>query len=199
MRDGNKACCGAHHLGRQLREQGHDVRLMSPEYVRPYVKAQKNDDRDAEAIAEAATRPTLRFVDLKNDERLAGQLHVGRGYPRDGRHADLLTETRRRAARPRSRSVPTILRVMDEWSDFDTVAVGRANEVAVSGWARSCCSPNGFFQHQTSWFASRSSLSSPSYGAWVLRREERPIDQQYLPFLRGEPAEVDEGEGRFDG
>ena len=60
-----EACCGAHHLGRQLREQGHDVRLMSPEYVRPYVKAQKNDDRDAEAIAEAATRPTMRFVDLK--------------------------------------------------------------------------------------------------------------------------------------
>ena len=52
-----EACCGAHHLGRQLREQGHDVRLMSPEYVRPYVKAQKNDDRDAEATAEAAPAP----------------------------------------------------------------------------------------------------------------------------------------------
>ena len=52
-----EACCGAHHLGRQLRQYGHDVRLMSPEYVRPYVKAQKNDERDAEAIAEAATRP----------------------------------------------------------------------------------------------------------------------------------------------
>jgi len=47
-----EACCGAHHLGRILRSQGHEVRLMSPEYVRPYVKAQKNDDRDAEAIAE---------------------------------------------------------------------------------------------------------------------------------------------------
>src|SRR5438552_16182028 len=50
-----EACCGAHHLGRLLAAQGHEVRLMSPEYVRPYVKAQKNDDRDAEAIAEAAT------------------------------------------------------------------------------------------------------------------------------------------------
>jgi hypothetical protein len=50
-----EACCGAHHLGRVLLAQGHTVRLMSPEYVRPYVKAQKNDDRDAEAIAEAAT------------------------------------------------------------------------------------------------------------------------------------------------
>jgi len=48
-----EACCGAHHLGRLLKAQGHEVRLMSPEYVWPYVKAQKNDDRDAEAIAVA--------------------------------------------------------------------------------------------------------------------------------------------------
>ncbi|MCC4300169.1 IS110 family transposase [Aurantimonas coralicida] len=74
-----EACCGAHHLGRQFREQGHEVRLMSPEYVRPYVKANKNDDRDAEAIAEAATRPTMRFVDLKSDEQLDMQsLHRAR-------------------------------------------------------------------------------------------------------------------------
>jgi transposase len=65
-----EACCGAHHLGRVLAEKGHDVRLMSPEYVRPYVKAQKNDDRDAEAIAEAATRPTMRFVELKSQDQL---------------------------------------------------------------------------------------------------------------------------------
>lgn len=51
-----EARCGAHHMGRVLAAQEHTVRLMSPEYVRPYVKAQKNDDRDAEAIAEAATR-----------------------------------------------------------------------------------------------------------------------------------------------
>lgn len=65
-----EACCGAHHMGRALAAQGHAVRLMSPEYVRPYVKAQKNDDRDAEAIAEAATRPTMRFVELKTEEQL---------------------------------------------------------------------------------------------------------------------------------
>lgn len=65
-----EACCGAHHLGRVLSAQGHTLRLMSPEYVRPYVKAQKNDDRDAEAIAEAATRPTMRFVALKSEEQL---------------------------------------------------------------------------------------------------------------------------------
>jgi transposase len=69
-----EACCGAHHLGRLLRSQGHDVRLMSPEYVRPYVKSQKNDDRDSEAIAEAATRGTMRFVDLKSEEQLDMQI-----------------------------------------------------------------------------------------------------------------------------
>jgi transposase len=74
-----EACCGAHHLGRAFSAQGHTVRLMSPEYVRPYVKAQKNDDRDAEAIAEAATRPTMRFVALKSQEQLDMQtLHRAR-------------------------------------------------------------------------------------------------------------------------
>jgi transposase len=62
-----EACCGAHHLGRLFEADGHEVRLMSPEYVRPYVKANKNDDRDAEAIAEAATRPTMRFVPVKSE------------------------------------------------------------------------------------------------------------------------------------
>jgi len=56
-------------MGRALSALGHEVRLMSPEYVRPYVKAQKNDDRDAEAIAEAATRPTMRSVELKSEEQ----------------------------------------------------------------------------------------------------------------------------------
>jgi transposase len=74
-----EACCGAYHLGRRLREKGHEVRLMSPEYVRPYVKAQKNDDRDAEAIAEAATWPTMRFVELKSETQLDMQsLHRAR-------------------------------------------------------------------------------------------------------------------------
>lgn len=74
-----EACCGAHHLGRVFDAHGHDVRLMSPEYVRPYIKAQKNDDRDAEGIAEAATRPTMRFVDLKSQDQLDVQtLHRSR-------------------------------------------------------------------------------------------------------------------------
>ncbi|AXU21566.1 IS110 family transposase (plasmid) [Novosphingobium sp. THN1] len=65
-----EACCGAHYLGRLFAAHGHEIRLMSPEYVRPYVKAQKNDDRDAEGIAEAASRPTMRFVELKTQEQL---------------------------------------------------------------------------------------------------------------------------------
>ena len=74
-----EACCGAHHLRRVFSAQAHTVRLMSPEYVRPYVKAQKNDDRDAEAIAEAATRPTMRFVTLKSEEQVDMQtLHRAR-------------------------------------------------------------------------------------------------------------------------
>jgi transposase len=74
-----EACCGAHHLGRLLQAYGHKIRLMSPEYVQPYVKAQKNDERDAEVIAEAATRPTMRFVELKSEQQLDMQsLHRAR-------------------------------------------------------------------------------------------------------------------------
>lgn len=74
-----EACCGAHFIGRTLQGQGHTIRLMSPEYVQPYVKAQKTDDRDAEAIAEAATRPTMRFVSLKSEAQLDLQvLHRAR-------------------------------------------------------------------------------------------------------------------------
>ena len=74
-----EAICGAHHLGRLFATQGRNVPLMSPEYVRPYVKAQKNDDRDAEGIAEAATRPTMRFVEMKTEAQLDMQtLHRSR-------------------------------------------------------------------------------------------------------------------------
>lgn len=74
-----EACCGAHHVGRLFAAKGHEVRLMSPEYVRPYVRAQKNDDNDAAGIAEAAMRPTMRFVELKSQDRLDLQtLHRAR-------------------------------------------------------------------------------------------------------------------------
>ena len=62
---GMEACGGAHYWARRLREQGHTVKLMAPQYVKPYVKTNKNDMRDAEAIAEAATRPSMHFVPIK--------------------------------------------------------------------------------------------------------------------------------------
>ena len=67
---GMEACCGAHHLGRALEAQGHRVRLMPPQYVKAFVKSNKNDYRDAEASAEAVQRPTMRFVPLKSEAQL---------------------------------------------------------------------------------------------------------------------------------
>jgi len=67
---GMEACSGAHFLGRALRAQGHQVRLMPAQYVKPYVKTNKSDYIDAEAIAEAVQRPKMRFVPIKTDEQL---------------------------------------------------------------------------------------------------------------------------------
>src|SRR6187401_1376544 len=67
---GMEACVGAHHLSRKLQGLGHDARLMPAKYVRPYSKGQKNDFRDAEAIAEAVQRPTMKFVATKTAEQL---------------------------------------------------------------------------------------------------------------------------------
>jgi transposase len=67
---GMEACVGAHHLSRKLQEHGHDARLMPAKYVRPYSKGQKNDFRDAEAIAEAVQRPTMKFVATKTADQL---------------------------------------------------------------------------------------------------------------------------------
>src|SRR6187397_921899 len=67
---GMEACVGAHHLSRRLNVLGHDARLMPAKYVRPYSKGQKNDFRDAEAIAEAVQRPTMKFVATKTTDQL---------------------------------------------------------------------------------------------------------------------------------
>jgi transposase len=67
---GMEACVGAHHLSRNLASLGHDARLMPAKYVRPYSKGQKNDFNDAEAIAEAVQRPTMKFVATKTAEQL---------------------------------------------------------------------------------------------------------------------------------
>jgi transposase len=68
LRIGMEACGSAHDWARRFREQGHEVRLIAPQFVKAYVKSPKNDARDAEAICEAATRPTMRFVPIKQLE-----------------------------------------------------------------------------------------------------------------------------------
>lgn len=67
---GMEACCGSHRLARELAGMGHDARLMSAKFVRPYLKGNKNDYLDAEAIAEAVSRPNMRFVPIKTVEQL---------------------------------------------------------------------------------------------------------------------------------
>ena len=64
-----EACASSHYWGREIMKLGHDVRLIPPIYVKPFVKRQKNDANDAEAIAEAAVRPTMRFVPVKSAEQ----------------------------------------------------------------------------------------------------------------------------------
>src|SRR5499425_1811686 len=66
---GVEACASSHHWSRELQELGHTVRLMPPAYVKPYIKRQKNDAADAEAICEAVTRPNMRFVATKTREQ----------------------------------------------------------------------------------------------------------------------------------
>jgi transposase len=73
---GMEACVGAHHLSRKLKMLGHDARLMPAKYVRPYSRGQKNDFRDAEAIAEAVQRPTMKFVATKTADQLDLQLCI---------------------------------------------------------------------------------------------------------------------------
>lgn len=67
---GMEACCGSHFWARVLKDLGHEVRLISPQFVKPYVKSNKNDRNDAEAICEAVGRPSMRFVPPKSAEQL---------------------------------------------------------------------------------------------------------------------------------
>ena len=73
---GLEACGGAHYWARRCRASGHEVKRMAPQFVKPYVKSNKNDSRDAEAIAAAVTRPTMRFVPIKDvDQQDIQALH----------------------------------------------------------------------------------------------------------------------------
>jgi transposase len=124
---GMEACGGAHFLARALREQGHDARLMPAKYVKPYVKTNKNDYIDAEAIAEAVGRARMRFVPIKTDDQLDLQsLHRVRERWVSGRTAVinqmrvLLTELRQEMQylqRQVDECDKLILRIADELED----------------------------------------------------------------------------------
>ena len=76
---GMEACGSAHHWAREFKKMGYEVKLMSPQYVKPYVKSNKNDAKDAEAICEAVTRPNMRFVPVKTvEQQTLGALHSSR-------------------------------------------------------------------------------------------------------------------------
>ena len=78
---GVEACASSHYWARELSKLGHTVRLMPPMYVKPYVKRGKSDAVDAEAICEAVTRPTMRFVEIKSEEQQALlSLHRARDF-----------------------------------------------------------------------------------------------------------------------
>jgi hypothetical protein len=88
-----EACATAHHWARMLTGFGHEVRLIAPKFVKPYVKTQENDMADAEAIVEAATRPTMRFVEIKTIEQQGLGMVSVEGSA--GRGLDAVTAPRR--------------------------------------------------------------------------------------------------------
>jgi transposase len=108
---GIEACHTGHYWARQITALGHEVRLMPPQFVKPYVKSQKNDAADAEAICEAVQRPTMRFVPIKSEEQQA---------------ALLLHRTRDLLIRQRSSLISAILA---HFAEFGIVAPRRIRNV----------------------------------------------------------------------
>jgi transposase len=102
-----EACCGAHYWSRVIGRFGHTVRLIAPQFVKPYVKSNKNDANDAEAICEAVSRPQMRFVPAKSVEQQDIQsLHRVRSRLVSSR-TQLANQIRGPADRIRDRPAPT--------------------------------------------------------------------------------------------
>lgn len=119
-----EACGSSHYWARELRQLGHEVRLIAPQFVKPYVKSGKNDANDAEAICEAASRPTMRYVTVKSAEQQASQsVHRIRSRLIRARTAllneirGLLGEFSRVAARPGIASTRALLQQALDESD----------------------------------------------------------------------------------
>jgi transposase len=162
---GMEACVGAHHLSRKLKEFGHDARLMPAKYVRPYSKGQKNDFRDAEAIAEAVQRPTMKFVATKTADQLDLQaLHrvrerlvsqrtgiinqiraflLERGVAVRQGQRFLRAELPRILAAPSDVLSPRMVRVIEDlasdWRRLDERVEGLSSEIQAIAWQDSGC------------------------------------------------------------
>lgn len=93
-----EACAGAHYWGRRIAALGHEVRLIPPQYVKPYRKGNKTDRNDAEAICEAALRPNMRFVPLKSEEQQALMAAQGARELLVGQRTQLVNQIRGRLA-----------------------------------------------------------------------------------------------------
>jgi hypothetical protein len=115
-----EACGASHHCARLLQSFGHSVKLIAPQLVKPYVKRGKNDAADAEALCEAMSRPTMRFVPVKTAQQQATLMLVG-GSRRTGEGSSVLLAGRVRApapARTSERSGSRHLRVGDAVEAF---------------------------------------------------------------------------------
>jgi hypothetical protein len=124
---GMEACVGAHHLSRKLQAHGHDARLMPAKYVRAYSKGQKNDFRDAEAIAEAVRRPTMKFLATKTPDQLDLQgLH---------RVRERLVRRQLRL-HPNLRERGTVLATVKAWPGNADVVESRARRPALTAPGR---------------------------------------------------------------
>jgi transposase len=139
---GMEACHTAHYWAREIAALGHEVRLMPPQFVKPYVKSQKNDMADAEAICEAVQRPTMRFVPVKSaDQQAALLLHRTRELLIRQR-SSLISAIRAHFAEfgivvgQRMRNIERLLELLDKASDARLPTLARGMLAVLAGQLR---------------------------------------------------------------